>query len=159
MNLRLILLATTLAAGGALIGGCESMRSVRESMHDRIAGVPPKVRVFPGDSKQVYAAARLAMGKLGFEQTRGGPAQGELEGVTRIGGGDSLRSSRQREMTVHLVPLDDGTVEVRVLLVDIEEEDFSKVSNPATETQLRESALYDAFFGELSRQLQGVGGK
>jgi len=144
------------AALAGLLAGCESMR---ESMRDRFSPMPPKVRVVQGDTKQVFAAARLAMARLGFEMVRGGPAQGELEGLTRIGGGNDLYSSRQRDMTVHLEPLGDGRVEVRVVMQEIEEDRYSKLSNPATSTPVRESAVYDAFFDDLERQLQGVAGK
>ncbi len=143
------------AALAGLLAGCASMR---DSVRERFAPMQPKVRVFPGETKQVFAAARQAMVRLGFEVSRGGPAQGELEGLTRIGGGD-LYSSRQRDMTVRLVALDDDRVEVRVVIEEIEEDRYSKLSNPATSTPLRDSAMYDAFFEEVERQLQAVAGK
>jgi len=46
-----------------------------------------------------------------------------------------------------------------VQLEEIVEDSYNKLSNPATETPLRDSAGYDAFFEELARQLQGMQGK
>jgi hypothetical protein len=44
-------------------------------------------------------------------------------------------------------------------LQEIIEDNFNKLANSATETPLRDSAGYDAFFEELERQLQGMKGK
>lgn len=148
-----------LAAACSLVAGCASVESVRSSMKDRISGGPPKVRVVEGEARQVYEAARLTMEKLGYQLTTGGPAQGRLDGLSRIGGGDDFKSSRQRAISVHLQPDEGGTVEVRVRLSEIVEDSFSRLANSATETPLRDSAGYDAFFEELARQLQGLKGK
>ncbi len=145
-----------LAAAWSLVAGCASVESMRSSMKDRISGAPPKIRVVEGDPRQVYEAARLTMGKLGYQVTAGGPAQGRLEGLSRIDGGDDFKSSRQRAISVHLQPEDGGTVAVQVRLSEIVEDSFSRLANPATETPLRDSAGYDAFFEELARQLQGL---
>lgn len=145
-----------MAVVAGMPAGCDS---VRESMRERFTPMQPKVRIVQGDSKQVFTAARAAMGRLGFEMVRGGPAQGELEGLTPIGGGNDLQSSRQRDMTVHLTALGDGRVEVRVLIQEIEEDRYSRLSNPATSTPVRDPTVYDTFFDELERQLQGVANK
>jgi hypothetical protein len=148
-----------LVATWGLLAGCESLHSMRESVRERIVGAPPHVRVVQGDEKQVYTAARLAMAKLGYEMVRGGPVQGELEGLSRIGGGDDFRSARQRDITINLQPGADGNVEVRVWLKEIVESDFNRTSNPATETPLRDAAAFDAFFDALQGQLQALAGK
>lgn len=147
------------AATWGFVAGCESMESVRNSVRDRFVSVPAKTHTVAGDVRQVYDAARIAMEKLGYEQTSGGPAQGRLEGLSRIGGGNDFRSSRQRAIAVHLQPMEGGQMLVEVLLTEIVEEGFGKVANPATETSLRDSPGYDAFFEELDRQLQGIKGK
>jgi hypothetical protein len=144
-----------LAAIWGLLAGCASIDSVK----DRFAGVPPKTRLVQGEPRQVYDAARLAMEKLGCEFVGGGPAQGRLEGLSRIGGGDSFGSARQRSISIHLQPLDGGSVEVQVLLKETIEDNFDRLNNPAVETTLRDSASYDAFFAELERLLQAQKGK
>ena len=146
-------------AMAALLAGCESLQSMRDSVRERFAGVPPHVRVVKGDEKQVFAAARLAMTKLGYQYVRGGPAQGELEGATRGVASDDFHSARQREITINLLAGDGGTVEVRVWLKEIVENDFERASNPATEMAVRDAVAYDAFFDELELRLQGVAGK
>jgi len=143
----------------SLVAGCASIESVRSTVQERIEGVPPKVRLVQGEQHQVYEAARRAMDKLGYEQTSGGPAQGRLEGLSHIGAGDNFRSSRQRSISVHLLPREGGAIEVQVQLKEIIEDSYDKLANPATETPLRDSAGYDAFFEELERQLQGGKGK
>lgn len=148
-----------LAAAWSLVAGCASVESMRSSMKDRISGAPPKMRVVEGDPRQVYEAARLTMEKLGYELTTGGPAQGKLEGLSRIGGGGDFKSSRQRAISVHLQPENGGTVAVEIRLSEIVEDSFNGLANSATETPLRDSAGYDAFFEELARQMQGLKGK
>lgn len=148
-----------LAATWGLLAGCESLHSVRDSVRERIVGVPPHVLVVQGDEKQVYTAARLAMVKLGYEMVRGGPVEGELEGLSRIGGGDDFRSARQRDITINLQPGTDGNVEVRVWLKEIEESDFNRAVSPATETPVHDAAAFGAFFEALQVQLQGLAGK
>ena len=153
---RWLMLAVAIAA---LLAGCESMHSIRDSVRERFTGVPPHVRVVKGDEKQIFAAARLAMAKLGYQYVRGGPAQGELEGATRIGAGDDFHSARQREITINLVPGEPGMIEVRVWLKEIVESDFDRATSPATEAPVRDAVAYDAFFDELQLRLQGVAGK
>ena len=157
MRTRCLLLL--LAAGWSFTAGCSSVEAVRSTMQERITGTPPKIRLVQGDARQVYEAARLAMGRLGYQVTSGGPAQGRLEGLSRVGGGDDFKSSRQRAISVHLQPREGGEVEVQVRLSEIYEESFDRLANPATETPLRDSPGYDAFFEELERQLQSGAGK
>jgi hypothetical protein len=142
----------SLLASG-LLAGCASMDSVRSSMKDRFVGMSPTVRLVQGAPRQVYDAARVAMEQLGYRYVRGGPAQGELEGLSRIGAGDDFRSSRQRSIEIHLQPLDGDSVEVGVRLKEIVQDGSSRVSSLATETPLRESSAYDAFFEALERML------
>ncbi|MFA5057407.1 MAG: hypothetical protein WC485_04795 [Opitutaceae bacterium] len=148
-----------LVAAFGLLPGCASINSLGNSVKDRFVRVPPKVRIVEGDSRQVYEAARRAMVKLDYQVLSGGPAQGKLEGLSPIGGGDDFKSSRQRSISIHLQALDDRSVEVSVLLTEIVEEDFSKGANSATETPLRDSMAYEVFFEELTRQLQTQHGK
>jgi len=143
------------AAGCSLAAGCASIEAMRSTVQDRLAGAPPKVRIVKGEAREVYDAARRAMERLGYQLTVGGPAQGRLEGLSRVGGGDDFRSSRQRAISVHLQPREGGDVAVEVRLSEIVEESFNRLANPATETPLRDSPAYDAFFEELERQLQG----
>jgi len=159
MMKKIIFPLCLLVVAWSLGGGCASIESMRSAVKYRIAGEPPKIRSVAGDPYKVYEAARLALEKLGYQQVSGGPAQGRLEGLSRIGGGDDFRSSRQRSISIHLLPREGGNVEVQVQLEEIVEDSYNKLSNPATETPLRDSAGYDAFFEELARQLQGMQGK
>ena len=159
MNLKTLRSFILLAAAWGFLSGCDSLESVRDTVKDRVAGVPPKVRVVDGESRGTYEAARLAMEKLGYRFAGGGPAQGRLEGLTRIDGGRDFGSSRQRSITIHLEPLDGGKIEVQVLLTEIVDEGSERAAGGPTETPLRESSGYDIFFAELERQLQGGKGK
>jgi hypothetical protein len=159
MRIKTIGPLSVLVVAWSLAAGCASIESVRSTVKERIEGMPPKVRMVQGEQRQVYEAVRRAIDKLGYQQTSGGPAQGRLEGLSHIGGGDNFRSSRQRSILIHLQPREEGNIEVQVQLQEIVEDNYSKLANPATETPLRDSAGYDAFFDEMERQLQGLKGK
>ena len=133
-------------------GGCGSIDSVRSSVKDRVAGVPPRVRMVTGELRQVYDATRLSMEKLGYRVTGGGFAQGRLEGLSRIEGNGGFGSSRQRSISVHLEALDGGRVEIQVKMTEIIEEDSDRSAMSATETPVRDSVAYDAFFDEIERR-------
>jgi hypothetical protein len=137
-----------------LCAGCDSVDSVRTTMQDRISAVAPKARTVSGDKHQVFEAARRAMEKCGYQFTGGGAAQGRLDGLTRIEGGDDLRSSRQRAISIDMDDLDGGRVDVHVKIKDIVEGDFGRSAMPATETPVRDPAVYDAFFDEIEHQLK-----
>jgi hypothetical protein len=99
------------------------------------------------------------MQKLGYQFTGGGPAQGRLEGLSRIGGSDNFRSSRQRAIAIHLEALEGGKVEIQVRMTEIIEENFSRTGMPATEAPLRETAAHEVFLDEVERRLQAPGSK
>jgi hypothetical protein len=144
-----ILLAVLIGLGG----GCTSMDSVGSKMKDRMVTVPPRIRVVSGEVKQVYEAARQAMEHFDYHFTEGGPAQGRLEGLSRIEGGGGFDSSMQRSVSIRLEALDGGRVEIRLKLTEIIEEDSGRSARPATETPVRDPAAYDAFFEEVERRL------
>ncbi len=140
-------------AGAALLGGCDSVESVRSTVTDRFAAVPPRVRTVDGDSRQVYEAARLALGKLGYRFAGGGAAQGRLQGYSRIGEDSDFRSSRQRSISIRLQALDGGKVDVQVQMTEMIEDDSNPSAMPATDTPLRDSPAFDVYFDELEHCL------
>ena len=93
------------------------------------------------------------MEQFGYHFTEGGLAQGRLEGFSRIEGDGSFGSSLQRSISIHLEALEGGRVEIRVKMTEIIEEDSSRSAEPATETPVRDSGAYDAFFDEIERRL------
>jgi hypothetical protein len=142
-----------LAVACAVLGGCESVESVGNTVKDRFSAIPPKARTVEGDPRQVYEAARLALGKLGYHFAGGGAAQGRLEGYSRIGEDSDFRSSRQRSISIRLQALDGGKVDVRVQMTEIIEDDSNPSAMPATETPLRDSPAFDVYFDELEHCL------
>src|SRR5579863_65552 len=99
--------ALVLFGGAALLAACSSgvEDSVRSALAPREAS---RSRVFPGDQKAVYEAARRAADSMGYHYVKGGPAQGELTEMTGISSGDDAGSSRQIALRAHLEPDVDG---------------------------------------------------
>jgi hypothetical protein len=94
------------------------------------------------------------MERLGYAFVGGGPAQGRLEGLSRIATGDSFGAARQRSISIHLQPLEGGSVEVQVLLKETVERDADRSSGTATELSVREPAAYEDFFDRLEQLLK-----
>jgi len=149
-NLRFLLLP---AIAIALLTGCGSVQTVRSTVKERFASQAPRKRSFEGNQRQIYDAAKITMEKLGYQMAAGGPAQGRLEGFSKVGSGDDFRSSRQRSVELRMEPMDGGLVEVQLLLREIIEEDFARGGAPTTESAVRDPGSYEAFFNELGRQL------
>ena len=148
---RYWILFAVLAGLGA---GCTSIDSLGSSVKERVGGMPPKVRTVSGDIRQVYEVTRQVMEQSGYRFTGGGPAQGRLEGLSRIEAEGSFGSSRQRGISIRLAELDGGQVELQVRMTEIVEEEGGRSGQSATETPVRDAAPYDVFFKEVERNLK-----
>ncbi|HXQ80013.1 MAG TPA: hypothetical protein VN775_01785 [Opitutaceae bacterium] len=137
----------------ALLAGCESgiEDTVRSALAPREA---PRTRVFQADQRAVYAAARAAADEMGYRYVRGGPAEGVLDELSGISTGDDNGSSRQISMRVRLSPDAEAGTEVSVAFNEIIEANSRDLPGMATETPLRDTALYEVFFRNLQVALQ-----
>jgi hypothetical protein len=138
----------------ALLSGCESSDlgdSVRSALGPREA---PRTRVFQADQRAAYEAARAAADAMGYHYVRGGPAQGELDELSAISGGDDAGSSRQISMKVRLGPDAEAGTAVTVSFNEIIESASSTQAGMATETPMRDTPLYEVFFRNLQNALQ-----
>lgn len=144
-----------LAVFGLALAGCESISDATGGIREKLAARnQPHTRTFAAEPRATYEAARGALDQMDFRFLRGGPAQGELEGMGGVSPGDTPGSARQIAITVRLSPAATGGTEVRVWLREIIEEDPSHNTGRATESPLRDTGLYEAFFRNLQ---QGLG--
>lgn len=132
------------------LGGCESLRT---GVREKLNGPTYTVRVFTGEGRAIFDAARTAAEQLGFRITRAGAAQGVIDGLSGLASDDRLRGSRQRTIKVRLTSVTGGGTEVAVLFTEIVEDDFNKGAGQGTETSLRNHPLYEAFFDHVSQAL------
>ena len=144
--------AAALCCAALLLAGCESDSSdiVHSVLNAREA---PKTRVFQGDTRAVYAAARAAAEGMGYRFVHGGPAEGRLEALSGISGGDDAGSSRQISLKVRIGPAEESGSEVTVSFTEIIEETTTGLPAMATETPLRDTPLYEVFFRNLQQAL------
>ncbi len=140
------ILSCGLAFTAVLLAGCTQFESVKE----RFTPATPQVRVVKGGQRQVYDAARLAMEKLGYRVTGGGPAQGRLEGLSEISRGGSFGAAQQWSIAIRLEPAEAGSVEVQVLIRQTVEREGEGQSGTATDQALRDPAAYESFFQRLN---------
>jgi len=145
--------AIAACCAAALLAGCESgiEDTVRSALAPREA---PRTRVFQADQKAAYAAARTAADEMGYRYVRGGPAEGVLDELSGISSGDDTGSSRQISMRVRLSPDAEAGTEVSVAFNEIIEANSRDLPGMATETPLRDTALYEVFFRNLQQALQ-----
>jgi hypothetical protein len=152
------LIAVLLAA--ALLAGCDS--GISDELHSVLGPrEAPKSRVFQADQRATYNAVKAAADEMGFRIVRGGPAEGELDALSRISEGDDPHSSHQVSMKVRLNPAADSGTEVVVSLTEMIEEPVTSepsMSSPAgpdlaTQTPLRDTPLYEVFFRNVQDSL------
>jgi len=88
-----------------------------------------------------------------FRVIRGGPAQGKIEAVSGLSTSDSLKSTRQISIVIHISPAGSEGTEVSVDLKEAIEEDSQNRQGFATETKLRDTPYYEVFFNGLGQAL------
>src|SRR4051812_29860315 len=113
-----------LVLSACVLAGCESLSdatlNVREKFAAREEG---RTKTYAAPSRVAYEAVRVAANQMGYRFVRGGAAQGELEAVSGVGTGDSLRTARQLRMKVRLHATDEKNTEVTVRLTEVLEDD------------------------------------
>jgi hypothetical protein len=152
---KLIMVAIALAG----FSGCESVSDTTAAVRGRLAErAAPRVKTFAAGPRPTYDAVKSAATQMGYKFVRGGPSQGELEAISRVGQGDAIGSSRQISIKVHLrATLDGKGTDVSVWLSEIIEPDSSNRSGQATEAPLRDTPQYEALFSRVGQILGGQG--
>jgi hypothetical protein len=146
--------AAALCLALALLCGCDSTvgDSVKSALSPREA---PRTRVFQAEGRATYEAAKAAAEEMGYHYVRGGPAQGELDELSDISGGDDSGSSRQISLKVRLSPADPAGTSVEASFEEIlESTSTGATPGIATETPLRDTPLYEVFFRTVGQDLQ-----
>ena len=143
--------------GAALLvsTGCESVRSdIRESVREKIAGPQYRERVFSGDARATFDAARRAVVAMGFRVDRpGGAAQGKIVAFSGLQSGQDLAASRQIRLQIEISPY--GTESrVRALFTEVLEADFARGPGHATENGLKDTPLYEVLFRRIEEGLK-----
>ncbi|PTX98993.1 hypothetical protein [Opitutus sp. ER46] len=148
MKLRFVL---GLLVACLVVSGCESVSSVRERIAARNE---PRRHTFSAPPRVVFDAVKQAATAMGYRMTRGGPAQGEFDGVTGVDIGESAGSSRQVTIRVRLkATLDETGTEASVRFTEIVESDSSNRMGMATETTMRDTPQYEVFFRKVQQAL------
>ena len=149
-----ILPAVALCCALAPLAGCSSPLSdnVQSALSPRQA---PRSRAFQADQRATYLAARAVAAELGYTYVRGGPAEGQLDELSEITGGEDSGGSRQISLKVRLSPADPSGTTVEVSFEEIlESASNGATPGQATETPLRDTPLYEVFFRDLGNALQ-----
>ena len=136
------------------LAGCGSVGAdFKTSVSEKFTGPTYRTKVVTADGRAAYEAAKLAVEKLGFRVTGGGPAQGRIEALNQLSANDSLQGARQLALKVKLSPLTTGGTELAMLITEQVQDDFNKGTGQVTETPLRESAIYEVFFRTVEQTL------
>jgi hypothetical protein len=152
MKLPLLLAA---CAASALLAACDSDSDFSDSVHHALTErEAPRSRVFQADQKATYAAAKAALDQMGYKFVRGGPAEGRLEALSEISGGDEAGSSRQISLKARMAYEPGTGTTVTVAFAEIIEENSSNQPGMATETPMRDTPLYEVFFRSIKQALE-----
>jgi hypothetical protein len=138
----------------AVFSGCESLSDATSSVREKLsAREQPRTHTYKAAQRATYDAARSAVEQMGFKITRGGAAQGELEAVSGVSSGDSLRTSRQITLKLRLSASLDGGTEAALILFEVIENDSSGRAGIGTSTPLRDTPLYEVFFRNVQQAI------
>jgi len=133
--------------------GCET---VRNDVRERFVAPQYQPKVVNVDQHKAYEAARAALAKMGFTFERGGPAQGIIHSVgpmdASVAGGPG--TARQMWFDAKLSPAIEGGTKIEVLFSRMVEDDFNKRPGQGSLTPLRDSPLYEVFFGYVDEALK-----
>jgi hypothetical protein len=137
----------------ALLSGCESGGSDMPELMTLGAREAPKSRTYEADQKATYEAAKAVVAKMEYRFVRGGPAEGRLEALSSINGGEEPGSARQLSLKVTFGPGATSGTEMTVSFTEIIEADSANHPGVATQTPLHDTPLYEDFFRDVQRAL------
>lgn len=145
-----VLLVASLA-----LAGCESLSDATSSVREKLAARDePKVRTFSAPPRVTYDAVKQAATRMGYRFVRGGPAQGEFDGVSGLGQGEVGANARQVGVKVRLHATLDGTgTDMSVRFTEIVESDSRSRLGMATETTMLDTPLYEILFRNVQQAL------
>jgi uncharacterized protein with GYD domain len=145
--LPLLLSLLTLA-----LAGCDTLADTTQRVREKLGPrEEPRLKVFAADQRATYAAARIAIDKMGFRFLRGGPAQGEIDAVNAIAADDSLRGARQLSLKIRLRTMADGSTTMTATLDEIIEADSRGRAGQGTSNPLRDTPLYEVLFRNVQQ--------
>ncbi|MGH7996235.1 MAG: hypothetical protein ACREFX_07780 [Opitutaceae bacterium] len=149
---RKLALGFALGLCAALLSGCDSEV---EDIRQQVTGdYPVQTRTYAASEEATFAAARQALKQIDFRFTHGGRHQGEMEASSRIAPGDEVGSSQQFSLKATFEPTLDGKgTAVTVEMTQVLEPDTEHHLGQGVESPLRDTALYDAFFAGIRRDL------
>ena len=143
-----------------VLAGCEDVvDTVKGPMPFGAPDQRQTEHTFAADTHTTYEAAKAALRSMGLRYTHGGPAQGELDGISDVAGTDLPGSAHQYVLKAHLHPTLDGKGTIMDLeIMEVVEDDTLHHQGEGTESALRDPALYNAFFGYVQQQLGSAAG-
>jgi hypothetical protein len=149
-----------LIAWALLAAGCED---VADRLSQPILQSPPQVRVFSGDTRAVYAAAKAALDSMDYRLTHGGPAEGTMEAVSEIVPGDAPDSTKQISLKAEFRAAENGGTEVTVRVTEITEHGTGAGAGPAGESpgavaasSMGTGPIYEVFFRATQQSLNSA---
>ena len=100
---------------GAILAGLTGCEMLSNGMSGSLANVPPQVRRFEVDQKQVFQAVQLALKQMDFVPTRTAQAQGIVEGHSNLRDTAVFGAARQFTARIRLSEVEGGNTEVAIL--------------------------------------------
>lgn len=145
-----LLLLVTLALGFA---GCET---VRNDVRECFSAPQYQMKVVTVDQRKAYEIARAALNKMHYTFEKGGPAQGLIHAFgtvdASVAGGPG--TARQVFFDAKLSATAEGGTKIEVLFSRMVEDDFNKRPGQGSVTPLRDSPLYEVFFGYVDEAMK-----
>lgn len=146
---RLCLMAAALA-----LAGCED---VADRLSEPVRRPPPQTATFAADPRSVWQAARGALAAMDYRVTGGGPAEGEIEGMSAIMPGDAPSSTKQVTLRAQFRAGEGEGTEVTVRVTEVAEREGTASSGeapgPIASASPSGLPIGDVFFRAIQQQL------
>lgn len=132
--------------------GCET---VRNDVREHFAAPTYVLKVLNVDQRKAYDVARAALNKMNYKFERGGPAQGVIYALGPINTSASgPGTARQVWFDAKFSPALEGGTKMEVLFSQLIEDDFNKRPGQGSLTPMRDSSIYEVFFGYVDEILK-----
>ncbi|MFT3781258.1 MAG: hypothetical protein QM790_04515 [Nibricoccus sp.] len=142
-----------LLVGALAFVGCET---VRNDMKQRFTPPQYQPKVVDVDQRKAYEIARAVLKRMDYQFERGGPAQGLIHAVgpldASVAGGPG--TARQIWFDAKFTAIPEGGTRIEVLFSRMVEDDFNKRPGQGSVVPLRDSPLYEVFFGYVDEMLK-----
>ncbi len=133
------------------LSGCES---IGERLQARFTPEPPRVKLFPSEYEQVFAATKVVLSEMGYRSIRGRASSRKITGVSRVNANDALTGASQITVKIEFMETMPGETEMQVWMTEVVEDRYTQSGGYGTQMPIRGDLLYNMLFRGVELMLK-----